>query len=102
MATTVRVVVGVLRNGATQITEVATGWQEAVSAIRGARLTGDAYGLLGRDLVVAYNATLDMFVSRLGEGHRRISEAASALNRVATGYEQVDDSFYTRLGYIAQ
>lgn len=95
----VKVVPEQLRNGATQITEVATAWQQAASSVRGATLSGDDYGLLGRDLVGAYNQTVGQIASDLETGHQRINAAASALDTVATGYENVDDCYYRRFGY---
>jgi hypothetical protein len=95
----VRVVPDQLRNGATQVAEVATAWQQAASSVRGAVLAGDDYGLLGRDLVTTYNQTVDQIASDLETGHQRINVAASALAAVATGFENVDDCYYRKFGY---
>lgn len=65
-------------------------------------MSGDDYGFLGRDLVVAYNQTVDRFVKGLEEGHKQINTAATVLNTVATGYENVDASYYEKFGYLAQ
>lgn len=98
----VRVVPDQLRYGATQISEVAAAWQRAASSVRGATLDGDDYGLLGRDLVRTYNQTVDQIASDLETGHQRIHAAASALDAVATGYENVDDCYYRKFGYLTQ
>lgn len=95
----VRVVPDQLRKGATQIAEVATEWQQAASSVRGATLSGDDYGLLGRDLVTTYNQTVDQIASDLETGHQRINAAASSLDAVATGFENVDNCFYRKFGY---
>lgn len=88
-----------LRHGATQVAEVAAAWQQAASSVRGATLGGDDYGLLGRDLVATYNRTVDQIASDLEAGHQRITAAASTLDAVATGYENVDNCYYRKFGY---
>lgn len=98
----VKVVPDQLRNGATQVAEVAAAWQQAASAVRGATLSGDDYGLLGRDLVVTYNQTVDQIASDLETGHQRISAAASVLAIVATGFENIDDCYYRQFGYLTR
>jgi len=98
----VRVVPEQLRNGATQIAEVAAAWQQAASSVRGATLGGDDYGLLGRDLVTTYNQTVDQIASDLETGHQRINAAASTLDAVATGYENIDACYYRKFGYLSR
>lgn len=98
----VKVVTGVLRDAATQVTEIAAAWQQIVSVIRAAELRDDDYGYLGRDLVAAYRRAVSTILLDLEEGHERINAAAVGLNDVATGYENVDDSYYQQFGYIVQ
>jgi excreted virulence factor EspC (type VII ESX diderm) len=95
----VRAVTDALRGAAREMSEAAAAWQKSITAVRGATLGEDDYGLLGKDLVKSYAKTVTRIATELETGQKRISKAATDLDYVATGYENVDHSFYKKFGY---
>jgi hypothetical protein len=58
-------------------------------------------GIIGESAGITndYNAALDTIRNKLKDGYTRFADASTALNEVATHYEELDEAYYQQFGW---
>jgi hypothetical protein len=89
-----------LRLQAVEIKNCADHYYSAANEIGAQRMGSRALGIFGDDITRMFNDVLTDVEDKLRAGQRTIKSAGDGLDICATHYEQVDNDYYRKFGYI--
>lgn len=98
-----KVVPEALRRAQQSIEATAQRWNEmATHTLPGWKLSEGDLGLIGRmaGIVEEYNSAVDQITNKVQQGQSSLEHAGTALDDVARSYEEQDEEYYVKFGWI--